>query len=57
MLDHWFWLALTVACVAWYSTITIYVAVRGVLDIRGMLQRLAQNGRDDETGPGQATNS
>lgn len=36
-----FWLVLAVACVAWYGTITIYVAFRGFRDIRGMLQRLA----------------
>jgi hypothetical protein len=37
---QWFWLLVTVACVVWYSTITIYVAVKGVLDIKGMLRRL-----------------
>jgi len=36
-----FWLALTVACVAWYSTITVYVAIRGAMDIRSMLARLS----------------
>ncbi len=39
-MDHWFWWALTAACVVWYSTITIYVAVKGIGDIRGMLRRL-----------------
>ena len=37
---HWFWYALTAACVFWYSTITIYVAFKGSLDIKGMLKRL-----------------
>jgi hypothetical protein len=37
---HWFWFLLTVACVIWYSTVTIYVAVKGALDIKGMLRRL-----------------
>ena len=41
MLEHWFWLAATAACMVWYSTITIYVAVRGAMDIKGMLGRLA----------------
>ncbi len=45
MFEHWFWLAATAACILWYSTITFYVAVRGAIDIRGMLQRL---GRHDE---------
>jgi hypothetical protein len=42
MMEHWFWLLLTAACVIWYSTITVFVAVRGMKDIRGMLERLAK---------------
>jgi hypothetical protein len=38
-----FWGLLTLAVLAWYSTVTVYVAVRGVLDIRAMLRRLRQN--------------
>jgi len=37
---EWFWFLLMVAALAWYSTVTVYVAFRGVLDIRGMLRRL-----------------
>lgn len=37
---HWFWWTLTAACLAWYCTITVYVAIRGVADIRQMLRRL-----------------
>jgi Na+/H+-dicarboxylate symporter len=33
-------MALAMACLVWYSTITIYISVRGVLDIRDMLTRL-----------------
>ena len=54
MTEHWFWLALTAACVLWYSTITIFVAFKGVKDIRGMLHRLAEKagmrGDADEQG-------
>jgi hypothetical protein len=39
--DHWFWGAITVVCLAWYSTVTIYVAIKGVGDIRSMLRRLS----------------
>lgn len=39
--DHWFWGATTIICLAWYSTITIYVAIKGAADIRNMLRRLA----------------
>ena len=36
--DFWWWL--TMACLVWYSTVTVYVSVRGVRDIRNMLDRL-----------------
>ncbi len=40
MTTHWFWLALTTACIAWYAVVTLYVAVRGVSDITHLLERL-----------------
>jgi hypothetical protein len=40
---HWFWWLLSMACVFWYSTVTIYVAVKGVNDIKHMLARLSAN--------------
>jgi len=40
MPNHWFWWALTVLCLIWYSTITVYVAIKGASDIRNMLARL-----------------
>jgi hypothetical protein len=40
MADHDFWFVVTIGCVAWYSSVTIYVAIRGVFDIRAMLDRL-----------------
>jgi hypothetical protein len=39
---HPFWWLLTAAVVVWYSTVTIYVSVRGLQDIRGMLKRLSE---------------
>jgi len=44
--EHWFWWLLTVAVMVWYSTVTVYVAVKGTLDIRQMLRRLKNR---DET--------
>jgi len=41
-----FWWLLTTACIVWFSTITIYVAVRGALDIRGMFERLRRRNDD-----------
>lgn len=38
--EHPFWFLLVMTCVLWYSTITIYVSIRGVFDIRGMLRNL-----------------
>ena len=43
MSNHWFWWALTMACLIWYSTITVYVAIKGVSDIKSMLARLAHD--------------
>lgn len=45
----WFWLVW--ACVIWYSTITVYVAVKGAFDIRHMLANLEKGrhqGRPEE---------
>ena len=41
--EHWFWLLITAACLVWYSTITVYVAIKGVTDIRTMLGHLKAN--------------
>ena len=38
--NHAFWGILTLAVLVWYSTITIYVAIRGAFDIRHMLRKL-----------------
>ena len=37
-----FWLLMTIAVLVWYCTITIYVAIRGSLDVKHMLRRLAE---------------
>jgi hypothetical protein len=36
------------ACLAWYSTVTVYVAVRGAFDIKHMLARLGRSDAQDE---------
>jgi hypothetical protein len=41
--NHWFWWLLTMTCVVWYLTITVYVSIKGAADIKNMLARLAQN--------------
>jgi hypothetical protein len=38
--EHLFWFCLTAGCILWYSTITIYVAVKGYKDIKNMLKNL-----------------
>ncbi len=54
MAIHWFWWFMTTACVVWYSTITIYVAIKGGADIKHMLARLdatkAREARDGGAG-------
>lgn len=45
MNGHWFWFLLTALAVLWYSSVTIYVAIRGAADIRRMLKRLQERGK------------
>lgn len=42
-----FWKALTVAALVWYSSVTVYVTIKGVTDIKDMLRRLTEQ-REDE---------
>jgi hypothetical protein len=44
-----FWLILTIAALVWYSTVTVYVAIRGARDIRTMLDHLEQQREQTET--------
>jgi hypothetical protein len=44
-----FWGLLTLAVLVWYSTITVYVAIRGTVDIQHMLQRLKDGHADEQT--------
>lgn len=46
-LAQWFWLILLIAALVWYSTVTIYVAIRGAFDIRSMLRRLGEHRNHD----------
>jgi hypothetical protein len=46
---HLFWWALTMTCVVWYCTITVYVAVRGTFDIRRMLSGLQERNDSAKT--------
>lgn len=42
MSDHPFWFLLTVVVMVWYSTVTVYVAIRGSMDVKHMLRNLAR---------------
>lgn len=41
--EHWFWFITVLAVIVWYSTITIYVAIRGAFDIKSMFEKLKEN--------------
>jgi hypothetical protein len=49
--EHGAWWLLTMACVIWYSTVTVYVAIKGAFDIKDMLLQLgnASKNSPDET--------
>jgi hypothetical protein len=46
---HSLWFLLVWACVVWYSTITIYVSVKGFLEIKSMLRDLKDRGQQHDT--------
>ncbi len=46
--EHAFWFLLAAACVGWYSTVTIYVAIQGYFDIHSMLRDLQQRDENAE---------
>ncbi len=46
--DHWFWGTITLVCLIWYSTVTIYVAIKGAADIRNMLRKLSGGKADPQ---------
>ncbi len=46
---HWFWGVITLACLVWYSTITVYVAWKGAKDIKNMLKRLEDTHRQSQS--------
>ena len=52
--NHGFWGGLTLAVLVWYSTVTVYVAVRGAVDIRQMLRRLSARADEDGESEGEA---
>lgn len=39
--NHPFWGLLTLAVLVWYSSVTVYVAIRGTVDIKHMLRKLS----------------
>ena len=45
--NHPFWGLLTLAVLVWYSTVTVYVAVRGFADIKEMLRNLKKSAAAD----------
>ena len=48
MIAQWFWFIMTIAVLVWYSTITIYVGIRGGFDVKHMLRRLERGDSDSE---------
>ena len=50
--DHWFWGVMTIAVLVWYSTVTIYVGIKGAADIKHMFRDLdARQTADRERPP------
>lgn len=49
MTARWFWYIMTIAVLVWYSTITIYVAIRGSFDVKQMLRELGKRPDHEST--------
>jgi len=45
---HPFWWLVTTSVVVWYSTITIYVAIKGTFDVKHMLKELGSRDECDK---------
>ena len=44
------WFVVVVACLVWYATVTVYVAIRGAQDIKHMFARLGRtDAAEDES--------
>jgi hypothetical protein len=50
--EHILWWLLTIACVVWYCTITVYVAIKGASDIKQMLSHLGRSSDDTSSSSG-----
>jgi hypothetical protein len=48
MTNHWFWYLMMLASLIWYSTITIYIAIKGATDIKVMLGALGKINDENE---------
>ncbi len=46
-----FWWFMTMACLLWYSTITVYVTIHGAKNIRSMLRRLGDQQLESAADP------
>jgi hypothetical protein len=46
-----FWYIVMIAVLVWYSTITIYVAIRGSFDVKQMLANLKKDHADEGLPP------
>jgi hypothetical protein len=55
--EHWFWWLMTSAVLVWYSTVAIYVAFKGTLDIRQMLRRLKEGEKKNPLSPKEVASS
>jgi len=55
--EHLFWWLLSMACILWYLTITVYVAFKGAHDIKHMLKNLGVEEAGDSPPESTAENS
>lgn len=42
-----FWYLIVIAVMVWYSTVTVYVGIKGAFDIKHMLKRLEELSKEE----------
>lgn len=48
MIAQNFWFVMAIACLLWYTVLTLYVSVKGGFDIKSMLKKLSSKQQDEK---------
>lgn len=46
-MSHWIWALVVFGCLVWYTLVSIYVAIKGAVDIKSMLAHLRDGATEE----------